>query len=131
METITLNADTRTVKGRKLFGLRQEGKVPAVVYGGGLAETASLSMNAAEFASVCRKSGESTLIDLVIDNAAPLKVLIHEIQRDPLQGTPVHIDFRNIDMTKPIETNIELIFVGESLAVKALGGTLLKAREEI
>lgn len=117
-----LQAVTRTIKGKKS---REDGKLPAVSYGAG-SETISLDLNYADFLKLYKQAGDSSLIDLQIDGKDVGKVLIHEVQYDPVKDTPTHIDLRRIDMNKVMQAPVVLHFVGEAPAVKAMGGTLVQ-----
>ena len=122
-----LSATKREIKGEKA---REEGLLPAVIYGAG-GEAESLALVYSDFVKLYDQAGESSLIDLAVENKDAGKVLIHEVQFDPVKGRPIHVDLRRIDMSKPITANVELIFNGESPAVKELGGTLVKNIEEV
>ncbi len=130
METLKLEAKTREVKGKQTKQLRQQGTVPAVVYGHGF-ETRSLAVDQRAFEKALAKAGESSLIDLVIDGKEPVKVLIQEVQHDPLKGLPTHVDFRQVKMTEKLETDIEFEFVGEVPAVKELGAILVRSMDKV
>ena len=125
-----LEAKTRTEKGRKNYLLRAAGAVPAVVYGSGT-HPLNVSVDRNQFVKTYQEAGESSIVELKIDGATPLHVLIQDYQIDPLRTEFTHIDFRSIDMSKEIETEVELEFVGESAAVKALGGTFIPALESV
>ncbi|MCX6781929.1 MAG: 50S ribosomal protein L25 [Candidatus Magasanikbacteria bacterium] len=122
-----LSATKREIKGEKV---RREGLLPAVIYGAG-GETVSLTLAYSEFVKLYDEAGESSLIDLAVENKDAGKVLIHEVQFDPVKGQPIHVDLRRIDMSKPITANVALVFVGEAPAIKELGGTLVKNFEEV
>lgn len=125
-----LEAKTRTEIGRKTRTLRASGAVPAVVYGSGT-QPRNVSVDRNQFVKMYQEAGESSIVELKIDGATPLHVLIQDYQIDPLRTEFTHIDFRSIDMNKEIETEVELEFVGESLAVKALGGTFIPSLEMV
>lgn len=110
--------------------LRAQGKLPAVLYGQGL-ETVSLMVNYNPFMKLYNEAGEASLIDLVIDGGKPVKVLIQDLQQDPVKGVVTHVDFRQINMNKEMHATVDLIFAGESVAVKELGGTLVKAKDTV
>jgi len=116
-----LKAVTRTVKGEKS---REEGRLPAVAYGAGN-DVVSLDLNPMEFLKLYKQTGDSSLIDLEIDGKNIGKVLVHEIQYEPVKDTPVHVDLRRIDMNKAMQAPVVLRFIGESPAVKEMGGTLV------
>ena len=70
--SFTLNAVKRVIKGEKT---REGGALPAVVYGAG-GEVISLDLNYTEFAKLFKEAGESSLIDLKIDNQDAGKMLV-------------------------------------------------------
>lgn len=113
--------------------LRASGLIPAVLYGSG-EESVSLMVDYVPFKKLYNEAGESSLIDLSIDGGAqdkPVKVLIQELQYDPVKGNIIHIDFRRIDMNKEMHATLELNFINESPAVKELGGTLMKTHDTL
>lgn len=125
-----LEAKTRTISGKKVKTLREKGLIPAVVYGRGLTSR-NLVLAYLPFQKLYKQAGESNLIDLVIDDAAPVKVLIHDISRNPLTDNFSHIDFYQVRMTEKLKTIIPLKFIGEPLAVKELDGVLVKNFDEL
>lgn len=128
--TISLSATTRTQTGSAVEALRASGLVPGVIYGHKL-ENKLIVINASELSKVYKQAGESTLIDLSIDGGEPIEVLIKDAQFTTLTGELTHIDFYQVKKGEKIETEIGLEFVGESAAVKALGGVLAKALDKI
>lgn len=125
MDTFSIIAQLRTATGRRAKRVRAEGLIPAVVYGHGITPR-NVSVIGNDFFKVYRAAGESSLVDLDVAGAESVKVLISEVQRDPLRGDVTHIDFRQVRMDEKLEAEIGLKFVGESAAVKELGGVLVK-----
>ncbi len=124
MEILNLKAKTRSIVGKKVKSLRAAGKVPGVVYGHGVeGQTIVLEYPALE--KMFKAAGESTLIDLAIDEKPAVKVLIQDYQHDPVTNQFVHVDFHQINMNETLTAEIKLNFIGESPAVKGLGGTLV------
>ncbi|USN53162.1 MAG: 50S ribosomal protein L25 [Candidatus Nomurabacteria bacterium] len=130
MKTYVLQAQRRSSLGKQVKKLRQSDIVPAVIYGN-KRETESLSLNAREFTKVFIEAGESTLIDLAVENEAPVKVLIHDVQHHPVTDRILHADLLQVDMTQKIETEINLKFVGAAPAVAELSGTLVTSIESV
>jgi len=130
METLKLEAKIREIKGKQSRQLRLKGVIPAVVYGHGVASR-NLSVDYRVFEKTLAKAGESSLIDLAIDGQEPVKVLIQEVQHDPLKGVVTHVDFRQVKMTEKLETDIEFEFTGEAPAVKELGAILVRSMSKI
>ena len=130
MSVLTLEAQHRTETGRKTRTLREAGKVPAVVYGVGT-EPQNIVVDRNQFVKIYKDAGESSVVELVVDAKTALHVLIQDFQQDPLRDEVTHIDFRSIDMNKQIDAEVELEFVGESIAVKALGGTFVASKDSV
>lgn len=129
METVVLKAQKRALFRKKIGQLREQKMIPAVVYGAG--ENQPITIEYVPFEKAYRQSGESTLIDLVIDAEAPIKVLVHDIQREPLRSRITHVDLYRVKMDQKLTLNIPLKFIGEPKAVKELGGILVKQLNEV
>lgn len=128
---ISLNVKVREISGRRTNSLRKEGVVPAVVYGPG-EKNLSLQVNEKEFVKVYKEAGESSLIELNIEGAKEKRpVLVHEIQKDPVYGNIIHIDFFQASLKEEVEVAVPLVFEGVSFAVKDLGANLVKNMTEI
>ncbi|MBN1584776.1 50S ribosomal protein L25 [Candidatus Uhrbacteria bacterium] len=130
METISLSAQVREIKGKSVRRLREEGAVPAVIYGHGIGNS-HVSVDRRVFEKVLEQAGESTLIDLSVDGGKSVKVLIQEVQREPLKGGITHVDFRQVNMTERLETDVEIRLVGEAPAVKILGGMIITSMDRV
>jgi len=127
METIKLAAKKRdaSTKAKKL---RLASLVPGVVYGKGVPNR-EMTIDYNTFAKAYRAAGESTLIDLAIDDEPSVKVLVKDTQIAPLTDRFTHVDFYQVDMRTKLRTEIALEFIGEAPAVKELGGSLIKAMD--
>ena len=130
METLLLKAKTRQEKGKANKKLRREQIIPAVVYGHDFKPVA-LRVKYLDFEKIFKKAGESSLLDLAIEEKKPLKVIIQEVQTDAKTGRIIHADFHQVKMTEKITTEIVLKFVNESPAVKELSGVLVKNLDKI
>lgn len=129
MKKISLKASKRDVVGKKVKRSRKEGIVPAVLYGQGEASQ-NIFIDYLELSRVYAKAGENAVIELEIEGKT-VPALIHDIQNDPMSGKFSHIDFLQVNMKEEVEANIPLEFVGESPAVKANGGVLIKNLDEV
>lgn len=123
-------AITAAKRTEKADEVRASGKIPAVVYGPGVTPV-SLTLGYNDFTKLYNEVGESTLVDLAIDGAKSAKVLIQDVQYDPLTRRVSHVDLRQIRMDQEIETAVELVFVGVAPAVKEQSGTLVTPTSEI
>jgi len=128
---IKLSAKIRTEMGKKTSSLKNNGRIPAVVYGHKV-KNVLLDVDYKEFQKVLREAGESSLIELDIEGDKEKRpVLVHELQRDPVSDQFIHIDFFQTSLTEEVEVKVPLVFEGTSLAVKDLGGTLVKNISEL
>lgn len=127
---LSIRANPRTVLGKQNKKLRAAGKLPAVLYGKGK-DSVALEVPQKEFEKVYRQTGESTLVNLVIEGDGERKVLIHEVAKHFMKDEPIHVDFYEVDLTRKIHAKIPLHFVGASPAVKELSGILIKNLNEI
>lgn len=130
METFTLEAQERSVQGKKVKQLRNQGLVPGIVYGKSITPQ-NVTVDERSFVKLFRSAGESSLVDLVVGGKEPVKVLISDVQRDPIRDTVNHIDFRAVNMNETIETDIALKFIGESPAVKVLGAIFVRSMDHV
>jgi large subunit ribosomal protein L25 len=126
MREVTLEARTRKDAGKGVARkLRAAGKIPAVVYGKG-EEPMAIELEHEEFHNAMRGgSGENLLINLSVDGvAAGKKALIREMQRDPVDGSLLHIDFMHISMTEKIRVEVPIVLEGTPVGVKDFGGII-------
>jgi large subunit ribosomal protein L25 len=129
MAQITINATKRAVSGKAVGKLRKDGKIPAVLYGHKVTAQ-NLELSAIEFMKAFRQAGESTIVTLAVDGQNT-PVLIHDVQNHYLTEQPIHIDFYAVNMTEKLTATVPIHFIGESQAVKALGGILMKNLSEV
>jgi len=130
MDHLLLPAHRRTSLGKIVDHIRRARRVPAVVYGHGV-ESRPLEIEAGVFSKLYKQAGSTSLVDLVVDDEKPVKVLIHDVQRHPTSQEIMHADLYQVRMTEKIEAEIELQFVGESPAVKESGGVFVRALDKL
>jgi large subunit ribosomal protein L25 len=130
MEKINLQTKAREIKGRDSVALRKSGSLPAVLYGHNVGNV-NLAVNAIEFEKVLRKAGESTIIELDMDDGSKKNVLIQDVQYHYLHSQPIHVDFFEVSMTEKLTATVPIELIGESAAVKVLGGTLVQVLNDV
>ena len=119
-----LKAKTREEKKKAVGILRKQGKIPAVLYGHGIKPT-NLVLDYAVFDKLYKKAGESTLVDLSINDSESVKVLIQDYQVDPVTNKFIHVDFHQVRMDEKINTEIPIKFIGDAPAIKDLSAVLV------
>lgn len=133
MGDVSLAVEARESRGKGAAReLRRQGKVPAVVYGGGREATA-IQLDSAGFERLLEKSdaGVNTLIDLEGGSAAAGKTVIaKDLQREAVRGKLIHVDFYEIDLTEKIEVSVPIHLTGTPAGV-VLGGVLDQQQREL
>jgi large subunit ribosomal protein L25 len=125
-----LAAERRTVTGKKVAYLRRDGRLPAVVFGRGLASD-SVSVDTHEFESLRKHAGANTLIDLSVDGGTSAPVLVSDVQLHRVTRKPLHVDLYVVRMTEELTVDVPLVSEGESEAVENAGGTLLHVIDHV
>lgn len=124
MEGIALKATARDIVGKKTRFLRREGITPTHLFGHNL-KSLALQCNTDELKRVIVQVGTTALFNLGIDSEKrPRKVLIREIQNDPLGRQILHVDFYQIKMTEKLKIEVPLVLSGEAPAMKVKGRSL-------
>ncbi len=124
MEQIELNVTPRTVVGKQIGARRRSGFVPAVLYGR-RATPLHLQANDRELMRVLTRAGGSHLVTLKIaGESEPSMALVREVQREPIKGTLLHVDFFGVSMTEKINVEIPIRFEGTSPAAARNEGVL-------
>jgi len=125
----TLQAEPRTIFGKKLKAPRHAGRLPVVVYGR-KEPAVPFFVSLGDFKKVLHAAGESSLIDLSTPTGKK-SVLVHEVAYHPVSREPVHADLYVVEQDVMLKIKIPVEYVGLAPAVKELGGTLVKVLHEI
>lgn len=108
----------RDVIGKKVKELRNEGLIPANIYGP-KRESMNVCIDNSSFRKIFQEAGGNVLLDVEIEGEGKsTKALVKEIQADPIKGSMIHVSFYEPDLTKTVKAEIPLEFVGVSPAVK-------------
>jgi large subunit ribosomal protein L25 len=129
MTAFKLEANRRTVLGKQNRRLRREGLLPAVIYGSEFGSF-PIELDRRTASRLLARISRSTLIELEVDEQ-PHTVLVREIQRDPLRGRLVHVDFLKVRMDVRIRAEVPIELVGEAPAAKIAGGVLVTGVDAI
>jgi len=129
-ERTVLEVASRTVLGKATKRLRREGLVPANIYGH-KKDSTPIQVEALAFEHVRRQHGLRNIISLKLPGSAAENVLVRHIQRDPVTGKILHVDFSRVDIREHLEFKVSLNFVGEAPGVKIEGGVLLHLMDAI
>jgi large subunit ribosomal protein L25 len=125
-ESINVEVESRTDTGKNACRrIRAAGKIPANVYGLGLAPFA-VAVNPRAIDDVLKMgSGRNTIFRLSLAGGKETRdVMLREMQRDPVSDKLIHVDFARVDLDKPITVSVPVQLVGEAEGVKNEGGIM-------
>jgi len=110
--------------------LRQQGFIPAVVYGEGI-ESTPVVLKKKDIIQIMMLETRENTIFRVRDGGAENDVMIKELQVDPTTDEILHVDLIRILMDKPIRVTVPVVHHGEPIGVKTEGGFIDFATREV
>jgi large subunit ribosomal protein L25 len=122
---LELTLDARTASGKENKRLRREGVLPGVVFGKGSASV-PVQLDAKAFEALYRSAGRTGVVKLAVPGVKGTKsAMIKGVQRNPLSGHALHVDFFLVDLTQEMQSEVPLTFVGVAPAIELTNGTLM------
>jgi large subunit ribosomal protein L25 len=129
-DNVDLQAREREERGKNAARrLRASGMVPAVLYGDGDGQTRSLAVPDRVVDYTLHHLGDNALYDVNL-GAGTSTARIVDVQRDPVSGRLIHVDFAPVNMRERIEVTVPLQVVGESPGAEE-GGVLQQVAYEV
>jgi large subunit ribosomal protein L25 len=119
----SLEAETRTLTGKKVKQLRNQGLVPAIIYGPSHTPLAvQIPYRPLEVALM--NAGGTNLVDITVDGEL-VTVLTRDVQRHILRGDIMHVDFFAVDENMTLSADVFIQLIGESPAAESGQGILI------
>jgi large subunit ribosomal protein L25 len=131
-EIQSLGAQSRQRAGKGAArATRREGRVPAVIYGNKEPPTL-VSVEPRTLERYLHRSGFfATLLDLELDGQKH-RVLPRDVQFDPVNDKPVHVDFMRVTATTRVHVDVPVLFINDAASPGLKrGGVLNIVRHEI
>jgi large subunit ribosomal protein L25 len=126
MKGLELEALKREVTGKKVRFLRRQGFTPANVYGRGI-DSIALQVDTKSLKQMLAHAGGTDLISLKVGpTKKPVKVLLRDVQKNPLSDEMFHVEFYQVKMDEKIRVDVPLEFVGEAPVLKHKNVALLR-----
>lgn len=130
----TLSVEMRQATGKGVARkLRAAGRIPGVCYGQSQSQAITLDPRALDRLIRGSATGVNTLIDLKVEGGGHFdgkKMLLKEMQRDPVTSAPLHADFFAVDLTHTIDVAVPIHVVGIPPGV-TMGGILDQVLREL
>ena len=131
-EKITISGESRQEIGKaNSRSLRSSEIVPGVIYGE--EKSSNIKVLEKDLKKILENpSIFSQVIDLNIDGS-PFEVLLKDIQRNPRNDRPSHVDFLVVSKDTKVTVNVPLKFINEDICVgvKQQGGMISHLRNEV
>jgi large subunit ribosomal protein L25 len=130
-DEIQLAVKPREIRGKQVRALRRSGWIPLALYG---VKTPPQNLQAEERALrvVLNRAGHNRLIQLALGDGQPAHVVIaREIQREPISGKLLHVDFQEISLTEKMESTVPVLVSGTPPPVSRNEGLVIRGLESI
>ncbi|WP_174734817.1 50S ribosomal protein L25/general stress protein Ctc [Mesobacillus harenae] len=128
MSAVLKASERKELRKSSLRNIREEGQIPAVVYGNN-SESTPVSVDSIEFIKVIRETGRNGVIVLDL-NGKKQNVVLGDYQEDPIKREVLHADFLAINMSSKMNAKVRLVLTGEAAGVKD-GGVLQNPVHEL
>jgi large subunit ribosomal protein L25 len=116
MAELKLDAQPRSLTGRKVRQLRTQGLVPVVVYGNNQ-EPVNLQVNARNLETTLHRGGFSQLVRVNVEGGGVHNVLVRDIQRHPVSHAFLHVDLYAVNMSEKQRTSVPVVSTGRPTAL--------------
>jgi large subunit ribosomal protein L25 len=127
---LQIRVDARTVTGKQTKRLRAAGIVPGVLFGK-VAGSVPVQLDAKQLDQLYRQVGRTSVVKISVDGGNSTSAVIKSLQRHPLTGRALHVDFFALDLTHEMTVDVPLTFSGEAPAIEATGGFLLTSLDHL
>jgi large subunit ribosomal protein L25 len=129
-DNVDLQAREREGRGKNAARrLRAMGMIPAVLYGDGDGSSTPLAVPDKVVDYTLHHLGDNALYDIDLGSGAATARIV-DVQRDPVSGRLIHVDFAPVNMRERIEVTVPLHVVGESPGAEE-GGVLQQVAYEV
>ncbi len=129
MDKIVLNAERREVIGKKVKLLRNEGKLPGIIYGKST-ESIPIILDLKEATKILKATSSSSLLTINIDGEE-FSTLVRERQRDFIRGNYLHVDFLSVSLTEKVRAKVNIVAEGEAPALNDIETLLTSGLDQI
>jgi len=114
MKTVSLSGSPRENVGKKdAKGLRNQGQVPCVAYGGG--EQIHFYIDERDFANVVF-TPDTNVFEITVGDKV-INTLLQDVQYHPVSDRVLHADFLKFNIDKPVRTSLPIRTNGSAIGV--------------
>ena len=129
MKSITINGSKRESVGKVATkALRNAGRVPCVLYGGG--EPLHFSAPELDFSKLVYTPNAHT-VEITLEDGSKIAAIMQDIQFHPLTDRILHVDFYQLFDDKEVSMNIPVKIEGAAPGVLNSGGVLSRNKRKL
>ncbi|MDR1071774.1 MAG: 50S ribosomal protein L25/general stress protein Ctc [Rickettsiales bacterium] len=125
MAKIEISAGLRNAAGKGAARkVRSNKKIPAVIYGN-KTEPVAIELDGHDFGELIGRPGLRTKLFVIDTGKTKENAMLADIQYHPVKDTPMHADFKRVDISKPVAVDVplNLLNMATSRGLK-MGGAL-------
>lgn len=112
-----LQVDYRDVEDESPRRLRASGVIPGIVYSKG-SPAQPVKIKRDELVKFLR-ARQAGMMEIGLPGGATRLVLLQQVQRSPLTGEVLHVDFRQVSLQEPVRTQVPVVVTGEEELLKS------------
>ena len=125
MEQVKFKAEKRAESGTgAVRRLRRTGLIPGSVMKMDKSGVELIKFSAHEFMMAMRGHASKQLLVSIDLEGTEVPALMREVQNDVIAGTPIHVDFSEVSLSKKVRVVVPVYLTGEAQGVKIGGGVL-------
>lgn len=126
----TVNCKVRTINSKGYLNeMKRNQFIPGVIYGKGQ-ESIPVFFQGKELTRIFEKHGSRGIFSLQVEGEAqPTMALIREVQKHPVNGNVIHVDFLSVNMNEQIHATVRIIVTGEDELIEKGGIPQLGAKQ--
>jgi len=129
MKSITINGSKRESVGKVATkALRNAGRVPCVLYGGG--EPLHFSAPELDFSKLVYTPNAHT-VEIILEDGSKIAAIMQDVQFHPLTDRILHVDFYQLFDDKEVSMNIPVKIEGAAPGVLNSGGVLSRNKRKL
>lgn len=117
MEQILIKADKRNATGKGVVRkLRKDGKIPAVVYGRGIAPV-SITVSSRDWDKLGKHMRRNVILNMELNSGSDIEnrpVMVKEVVKGFPSEVVLHIDFLQVSMERTVEVEIPVHLTGKA-----------------
>jgi len=132
-DQIVLEAQKRTIKGKKVNRLRREGILPGIIYGKvgkKQMDPIAIQLDLHEASKIINTLTGSSLVNVDVEGEE-YPVILREVQKDIIYGTLRHVDFMAVSLTEKLQTDVPIELIGQAPAEISMAAVVVTGVSEL